>query len=79
MCTMVKPTATRLTSGVRLSNCTPPEFDALLVAGCTGSRSHNAVQRAIKNERGGVLPINWDTAIGVKMNVEFLNSVVISS
>ncbi len=69
---LLKPAAARLPKGcgVQLSDYKMREFDALLSAGRTGSRDHRAVQSAIKKDRGGVLPGNWDVALAVKKNVE---------
>ena len=76
----VKPVALRLPKGgggVQLSEYKMREFDALLTAGRTGSRSHRAVQSAIQKERGGVLPSNWDVALAVKQNVEAMEGVLL--
>ena len=69
---LLKPTAARLPKdcGVQLSDYKMREFDALLSAGRTGSLGHRAVQSAIKKDRGGVLPGNWEVALAVKQNVE---------
>ena len=74
---LVRPVALRLPKGgggVQLSEYKMREFDALLMAGRTGSHKHRAVQSAIQKERGGVLPSNWDVALAVKQNVEAMES-----
>jgi len=70
---LVKPVPRALpkgSRGVELCNYKMYEFDALLMAGRTGSRGHRAVQSAIQKDRGGVLPANWHVALQVKENVE---------
>lgn len=68
---LVRPEPRALSKGgVQLSNYKMNEFDALLMAGRTGSRGHRAAQSAIQKARGGVLPANWHVALRVKENVE---------
>lgn len=63
---LVKPVAKRLQRAVQISEYKMKEFDSLLKAG----KNINSVKSAIKKERGGVLPTNWETALDIKRLVE---------
>ena len=63
---------------MQLSDYKMREFDALLSAGRTGSCAHRAMQSAIKKDRGGVLPGNWEVALAVKQNVEAMERAQLS-
>ncbi len=63
---IVKPTVRRLKRAVQMSNYQMKEFDSLLRAG----KNIHSVQSAIKKDRGGVLPTNWETALDIKKLME---------
>ena len=63
---LIKPIAKRLKRAVQMSDYKMKEFDSLLKAG----KNVNSVQSAIKKDRGGVLPTNWEVAMDIKKIME---------
>lgn len=63
---LVRPIARRLKRAVQMSDYQMKEFDSLLKAG----KNTLSVQSAIKKDRGGVLPMNWETALDIKKLME---------
>jgi hypothetical protein len=67
---LVKPAAKRLKRPVHMSEYKVKELDSLLKAG----KSYNSLQCAIKKDRGGVLPTNWEIALDIKKLMEDLHA-----
>ena len=67
---IVKPKAKRLNKAVYFSKYTMDEFGSLLKS----EKDYSAVQNAIKTNRGGVLPTNWEDALDVKSIMEMMRA-----